>query len=127
MTDAIEQVFTECSPTDLETVTEIVSDDPESVRERLQSRIPDDVQSFTRNRLVRETGQDVVVIHEVLSVLCEEDALTAFIQIRCPNCSTGFGRYYRQSAVPTETEVCFNCGESFEKTASDSWFIRYEL
>jgi len=104
-----------------------VSEEPERVRERIQSYIPDDVQSFTRNYLVRQTEQDAVVIHELLSVLCEEDELTAFIQIRCLSCSTGFGRYYRQSSVPSETEVCFNCEQEFEKDESDAWFIRYEF
>lgn len=121
------KLFEDYGSMDLEDVTSSVRSSPMATVSTLQEIVDSDLNSFNRSYLVRETGQDAVVVQEILSVLCELDRLTAFITVRCPECSTDHGSYYRRSNIPDEDKLCFNCEETFNQDDELAWNVRYEF
>lgn len=76
--------------------------------------------------MAKKSGVDESQVLVFLTSLCEQDCLSANVQIRCPECDQDHGTYPTQSSVPDEEIVCF-CGTSFEPSEKLYWTVVYEF
>jgi len=87
--------------------------------------VDDDLTSFTVSYLARKTSYSEATYSGFVSVCATNELLTAFIKIRCPECSADHGTYYYKSNIPQKTEVCFSCENQFKLQHQQSWNVRY--
>lgn len=99
----------------------------EDLRTYLNNVRTSSVRHFSVETAFARTDLDKATVQTVFSVLVQEDALKAKIEVRCPHCTAQQGIFTKRSEVPSRSKICIDCEREFRVDKKRNWEVVYEI